>query len=1011
MPRLSPLSPPSGRRLGTILQGVLGLAILLTVWGGIWFLLAQEERSLTRDAIQTAALQEAGRVGVIRTVQLDDTRRREVTERYRADQAAFCIAGGFISVLALAGHGMLLTVRARMNRFQDALTGTLDAMSQGIVMVDENRRMLVINRRFVELLGVPPQIARPNGNFDNIVQWQLSHNELSGDVAANALSRMRNRIGGLDVSQPFYVRSRPNGTELEVRTAALASGGAVRTYTDITDQKRIERDLVAARDAAEAADRARADFLAMMSHEIRTPLNGIIGVAGLLLDMHPDPEERLYLDVIRKSGDQLLALVNDVLDFCRLDAGRLELELVTFDLPASLAGAVDLLAPAATARDLALTYELADDLPHWVVGDQGRLRQVLLNLINNAIKFTDQGEVHVRAFLQAEEPAGVRVAVEVSDTGIGIAPEACDQLFRPFSQIDTSVSRRFEGTGLGLAISRHLADRMNGSISVSSAPGRGSTFRFDLLLQPTDPPPVVPSAALRSPVSAVRRLRVLIAEDNSTNRLVATRMVERMGHRVDTVADGAEALSAVRSMPYDVVLMDVMMPVMDGLAATRLIRAEAGAAGRTRIIGLTASALPAQERACLDAGMNAFVTKPVTAGRLAEAIHAATRDISAAEAPAADPADAVSRAGGQLVGGVDASVAGAANMPRANAGWNGMLTGAATGEVAGRTDPGWADPGGADPGGADARGTQAGAPDTRAGNAGGADPNAGNAGAGNTGSADVRARDARPPNAKAAEAGAADAGPAETRARHAWPAVAGATDAGTADVGMADAAAGDRGTGRDRGDSKPAGTKAEQRAADLAASGMPGHIRWRTGLASGTSSTAAPASPPTITPISPTGRAPLGGQSPLIVDVAASAARPDIRTSGVTPPAAPLPAAELPKLPAILDAAFINGLAYDIGIDGVVEALGLFREDGPMRIAVIRRCVGRDPALLRREAHALAGASRNIGLVRLGEAASALQHAVEKMEPDIVQVEALAVLLEVSLQALDDWEKDTVPVA
>jgi CheY-like chemotaxis protein len=326
------------------------------------------------------------------------------------------------------------------------------------------------------------------------------------------------------------------------------------------------------------------------------------------------------VEIIRHSGEHLLQLINNILDFSRLDASCIELEAVAFDLRTTIESAVDMVATAARAKGIGLDVTISDGVPRCVIGDPGRLRQVLLNLLGNGVKFTERGGVHLVASRAASEAGTVRLAVSVSDTGIGIPDEALPRLFHEFSQVDGSISRRFGGSGLGLAISRRLVERMGGSMTVESVPSEGSTFRFGILLReaPASPPG---DDSRRTVVSGEqRRLRILLVEDNGTNRLVATRMLERMGHCVDAVVDGYEAVQTARSMPHDLILMDVMMPGMDGLTATRQIRAGAGSGAKTPIIGLTANAESGKAAECRAAGMDGVVTKPVTAERLADAM-------------------------------------------------------------------------------------------------------------------------------------------------------------------------------------------------------------------------------------------------------------------------------------------------------------------------------------------------------------------------------------------------------
>jgi CheY-like chemotaxis protein len=395
-----------------------------------------------------------------------------------------------------------------------------------------------------------------------------------------------------------------------------------------------EAALAAAREAADTAGRAQAHFLALMSHEIRTPLNGIIGMTALMLDSAGEPkpagEDRQSLSVILQSGEHLLQLLNDILDFSRLDSGQFRLEEAAFDVRTTIASAVALMQAQAQRKGLALSLEFAHEVPLRAGGDAGRLRQVLLNLIGNAIKFTEHGSVRVAVGCWPPQDGTVLLTCSVTDTGIGINAAALARVFEEFTQADNSISRRFGGSGLGLAISRRLVAEMGGVLSAQSTPGEGSVFRFEVRLRARRAsdlatPVPGPVEASDAPVSAIPLgpQRVLVAEDNATNRLVVMRMLERLGHVVSAVTNGREAVTAVQSGEFDVVLMDVMMPELDGLAATAEIRALPGPLAHLPIIGLTANAEPSDASACREAGMNGFATKPISRERLAQAMREA----------------------------------------------------------------------------------------------------------------------------------------------------------------------------------------------------------------------------------------------------------------------------------------------------------------------------------------------------------------------------------------------------
>jgi PAS domain S-box-containing protein len=381
-------------------------------------------------------------------------------------------------------------------------------------------------------------------------------------------------------------------------------------WHDIAERQRYENDLKLARDAAESAAATKAQFLAMMSHELRTPMAGIIGMIDLLRDSSLSDEQRRFAEVLRNSAQSLLTVLNDVLDYSKIEAGKLEIEHIDFQPAAVAREVIDLLSNAASERGNNLRADWSEDRMPALRGDPTRIRQVLFNLVGNAIKFTERGTITLAIDTAPAADGRTALRFEVRDTGVGIAADVMPTLFRPFQQADSSTTRRFGGTGLGLAICRHLVVAMEGSIEVESRPGEGSIFRFEVPLEAASGAPSPPAPAT-APAPAVRGLRLLVAEDNPTNRLLIATRLRRAGHLVELVDDGVQALEAARSGDYHVILMDMQMPELDGVGATRAIRALPGVRGRVPIVALSADALPEFRSRYMASGLDDFLTKPI----------------------------------------------------------------------------------------------------------------------------------------------------------------------------------------------------------------------------------------------------------------------------------------------------------------------------------------------------------------------------------------------------------------
>ena len=739
-----------------------------------------ERGSLVAQGVKSFACVAVQREGqVVGFLGLDSLRE---PRQWPADELGLVRVMADVLASALARRRVEEALRDREEVFRSISVAAQDA----IVMIDQDGRISVWNQAAERMFGYPRAEAEGRPVHDLIAPEQYE----SAYTVGYALFQQSGQGAVLGAPQQLMGR-RKDGSEFPVELSASAielrgRWHAVAIIRDITERVRIDEALWKAKEATEAANEelrraveraerlaqeaavansTKSDFLANMSHEIRTPMNGILGMTGLLLDSELEEEQREYAETVKSCAESLLTIVNDILDFSKVEAGKLELELLDFDLGATLEDATDILAVRAHQKDLELTCGVEPETPMLLQGDPGRLRQILTNLVGNAIKFTTTGEVAISVSVRERTARDVLLHFAVRDTGVGIPADKVGQLFQPFTQVDSSTTRRFGGTGLGLSISRRLAELMGGAIGVESQEGHGSTFWFTarFLLQtavPAPPPPLAEiqglrvlvvddnetnrrvmrgllenwgcraettdaaeparqllargvadgdpfrvvildmmmpgetgdrlgasikceprfaasrlvmmtsigrrgdaakfeelgfsayltkpvktshlRAALRSIVGAEetgtlapriltrhtlreverRKRRILLAEDNITNQKVAVKLLERQGHRVDAVANGLEALRALRERPYDLVLMDVQMPEMDGFEATKQVRRPGSGVRNPRIpiIAMTAHAMKGDRERCLEAGMDDYVSKPIQPEALAAAI-------------------------------------------------------------------------------------------------------------------------------------------------------------------------------------------------------------------------------------------------------------------------------------------------------------------------------------------------------------------------------------------------------
>ena len=505
-------------------------------------------------------------------------------------------------------------------RAERRLREAINALPEGIVFLDAEGRYVLWNERYAEIYHRSADLFAPGRKLEETLRIGVARGDYP-DAVGREEDWIAERLALMKNPGVRHEQRVSDGRWIMIEERATSDGGVIGLRVDITEMKEQAQALRMALTRAEAASKAKSDFLANLSHEIKTPLNGVLGLAEALERGGLDPGQRQLVGGIRESAEALNDLLGDLLTFAHLDAGKIELVEAPVRLAEVVRGVADQHRPAAGAKGLAIEVEIEGDAEAAVLADGERIRQVLGQLLSNAVKFTVSGGVTLR--LSAAGTGEMRRQVlEVADTGIGFYPDEAERLFRRFEQGDASFTRRFGGTGLGLAICRQLVELMGGSIRAVGRPGRGATFTVELMLKPAQAPEAAAEPEPESATASPTGLRILVVEDNPTNRKVAELMLAALGAQSECVENGQLAVEAVRAAPYDIALMDLQMPVMDGLTAIRTIRGEEASQGRARlpIVVVSANIAPEQLTASRVAGADGHIGKPIRTEELIAAI-------------------------------------------------------------------------------------------------------------------------------------------------------------------------------------------------------------------------------------------------------------------------------------------------------------------------------------------------------------------------------------------------------